>query len=484
MNRKKTERNFHLMVDATPTALLLIDSNRTISYVNRFAANLLMYSNEQLIGKDLAYFVSKKDLDRLAELFKKRTQNAAVSDIDDKGLDVLAFKGNGEGIQLTIKLNNIESKRTDLILATLVDNTDWQRVIEEFRLLIDAAPNAMILVNDTGIIELVNKQAEVLFGYNRRELLGVQMEVLLPQSVRGGHMKLRQSFNEKPQFRAMGEGRDLFALRKDGMEIPIEIGLNPIYRDKKKFVLASIIDITARKSNEEAFKKYTRAIEHKNQELEQFTFIASHDLREPLNSISGLIELILEENNHEFSESVITKLGFITQSAYRMRDLINGLLDYARLGKNSQLENVDFNEILNSVIHDLDSAIKTSESIVTIDLQPHLPAYEMEIRLLFQNLISNSIKYRRENIPARIHISTLEKEACWEFAIKDNGIGISLEYKDKIFMLFQRLHARNRYGGIGIGLAHCKKIVELHNGSIWVDSEIDSGSTFYFSIPK
>jgi light-regulated signal transduction histidine kinase (bacteriophytochrome) len=249
-----------------------------------------------------------------------------------------------------------------------------------------------------------------------------------------------------------------------------------------RLVLTSIIDITERKKAEETQKLHHKKIENKNKELEQFTYIASHDLRAPLQSITSFIQLLMEEHAKDLDETGNKSLQFIGEAATRMKELINGLLDYGRIGKSSKLKVVDFNNIVNTVCEDLDYIIKYSKAEIKVEQLPVILCYETEIRLLFQNLIANAIKFMKPGVDPSIIISAQKYKSYWKFMVKDNGIGIDPEFKEKIFIIFQRLHRSEEFEGIGIGLAHCRKIVELHNGEIGVDSEPDKGSTFYFTI--
>ena len=481
LNISHEKLSFQLMVEASPTALILVNNRGKIEYINKFAENLFLYKKDELTGKDLEILLPQRYRSKHLSLLSKYFANP-ISRQMGENRELFALKKNGVEFPVEIGLNPIITERDTLTLAAVNDITDREKANEQFRLVVESAPNAIILVDENGIIVMINKQTEILFGYERKELIGSGMEILVPTRLKEHHPKLRESFNHKPQTRPMGADRDLFATKKNGSEIPIEIGLNPIRKDEQNFVLASIIDITERKKNEEAFKLYTKRIEAKNQELEQFTYIASHDLREPLSSIIGLIDLLLQFDKEKLDDSILTKLEFIEKSSTRMMDLIKGLLDFARLGKKSEIKEVNLNDIVRSVVSDLDSSIKESNTEIITQKLPTLNAYEIEIRLLFQNIISNAIKYRKPDIAPIINISAKPLKKGWEFSIQDNGIGIPPHQSDKIFLLFQRLHARDQYGGIGIGLAHCKKIVELNDGQIWVESESDQGSTFKFSL--
>jgi PAS domain S-box-containing protein len=482
MEIKHNEISFQMMIEATSIALIVVNNEGKITYLNNFAEKLFLYQKNELIGYDIDILIPQaKNSDHFTstkELFV-HFQNRSIAE----NKELYAVKKNERTFPIEIRLNPLSTLDGTFVLASIIDITDRKRADEQFRLVVESAPNAMIMANRQGQIVMVNKQTELLFGYQRDELIGKNIEVLVPDRFKANHPKHRAGFYEKPISRAMGTGRDLFALKKDGEEFPIEIGLNLIPQEDHPFVLASIIDITERKKNEEVFKKYTENIELKNQELEQFTRIASHDLSEPLNSIKGLISLIRDHEENDIDENVIVKLNYIDQSVSRMKELVKALSDYARLGKKMELVELDFNSLVKNVLSDLEASITKSDANIVVESLPTLKAYEVEVRLLFQNLISNAIKYRKSAISLQIHITAEQVNDFWQFFIRDNGIGIPLKQKDKIFLLFQRLHARNEYSGIGIGLAHCKKIVEHHNGKIWVESDEEKGSIFYFTLP-
>lgn len=352
-----------------------------------------------------------------------------------------------------------------------------------FQLIVEAMPNAIILANSNGSISFINKHAEKLFGYTRDELTGRNISVLLPQRFRENHPIMVKHFMSKPEARPMGAGRDLFAVKKDGTVFPIEIGLSPINLNEEKFALASIIDITIRKTLEERETLHIKAIEAQNKELEQFAYIASHDLREPLQSISSFIQLIASDYSDNIDEIGQESIKYIMEAITRMKNLVQGLLDYSRLGKKAELTELDCNKIVEDVLTDLSFAIIESKAEFDIGILPVLYGFDVELRLLFQNLIGNAIKFRKKNTIPQITISAEKTKHEWTFKISDNGIGIHPDYFHKIFTIFQRLHRREEYEGTGIGLAHCRKIVDLHHGDIWVESEPDKGSTFYFTIP-
>lgn len=241
------------------------------------------------------------------------------------------------------------------------------------------------------------------------------------------------------------------------------------------------VDITAQKEFEKVLRRVA-SVEAKSKEIEQLAYIVSHDLREPLLSIKGLIELLRDNNTENLTEEGKGFLGYIDQSIVRMEDLINDLLDYSQLSKTKELKEVDCKEIIEMVCADLHSTIQSNNAKIVANDLPTIKCYSLEIKLLFQNLISNAIKFRKKDTCPEIKICSKKISGGWEFEVEDNGIGIHEENQKKIFVLFQKLHSKAKYEGTGIGLAHVKKIVELHKGGISVESEVDKGTIFRFNI--
>jgi signal transduction histidine kinase len=236
------------------------------------------------------------------------------------------------------------------------------------------------------------------------------------------------------------------------------------------------------KKGEANLQSKNMELERKNKELEQFAYVASHDLQEPLRTISSFVGLFEQQYRGKLDDRADKYLTYIVQSSSRMKVLITDLLEYSRIGNKKELAQVDCNVILKEVVDDLNVAIGESNAHVTAGELPVITGYPTEIKQLFQNLIFNAIKFRKKDIAPWITVAAKRDGDYWKFEFADNGIGIAPEHHTRIFIIFQRLHTRNEYPGSGIGLSHCKKIVELHKGKIWLESETGQGTTFYFTI--
>lgn len=360
------------------------------------------------------------------------------------------------------------------------------QAIPELLAIIDAAPVAMIMIDQTGAINFVNAEAKRLFGYSHGEFLGLTIEALLPERYRGHHTDLRKAFFASHQSRRMGEGRDLFGQRKDGTEFPVEIGLRPVETRKGLSVLSVVVDITQRKKLESALQQSNEVMARTNQKLQQFAYVASHDLQTPLRTISGFVQLLQMNYEDKFDARAKDWIRRTVAGVNTMHALITDILDYAQLDSTRKiLRPTDFREVFDDAVSLLDASILDSGAEVTCGELPTLDGDRPQLLQLMQNLIGNGIKYHGgDDQPPRVHVAALEKDSEWLFSVRDNGIGIDVKHHEKIFDIFKRLHTEQAYPGTGIGLAICRRVVEHHGGRIWVESELGKGSVFYFTISK
>jgi two-component system sensor kinase FixL len=274
-------------------------------------------------------------------------------------------------------------------------------------------------------------------------------------------------------------------MTKDGKTVFMHRRLFPVYIEGIfAYMIGYAVDVTALKQAQNEHYNQNQTLIEKNKELERFAYIASHDLQEPLLSIIGYSNLMDDDYKEKLDEDGKLYLNLIKKAANRMRNLITALMEYSRIEKRESIAMVDFNDLLLEVKEDLSIKIKEYDAKVTWEKLPIVNCYQTFIRILIQNLISNAIKFTAKNTIPEVKISCVERELDWMFKVEDNGVGIDSKYFDEIFYIFKRLHNENDYSGNGIGLAHCKKIITIHNGNIWVESEVKKGSTFYFTISK
>ncbi len=353
-----------------------------------------------------------------------------------------------------------------------------------FQAMLDASPNTLLLINEFGNIKYCNSYVEKLFQYKKNEILEKNIDILIPKSTTNNHTDYFQSFLQKTKTHILDIDHELYAVKKDGTQFPTEVKFNLLETNTaQKLIVTSIIDITNRKKAEENLKNYIKRLENKNKELEQFTYIASHDLQEPLKSITGLTDILMTEYGKQFDTEVENIFSFLNESTERMKELIAELLDYNRLGQKATLEKVDCNKLVNEVLQECFFSLPSNKKAhFKVDPLPILYGYKKELKQLFKHLINNSLKFKKDKTTPIIRISARKKKLIWVFSVEDNGIGMDMKFTQKIFTIFQQLHAKEKFPGTGIGLSHCKKIVELHDGDIWIKSIPNQGTTIYFTI--
>lgn len=480
--KKMSDLTFQLIVESSPNAIVLIDKDGKIIYINHRTELLFGYSRTELIGELIEVLMPSSYQRRHVQLRDSYYAFPTARPMSAR-TDLYAKRKNNTEFPVEIALNPIVTNAQEtLIFASIIDITERKKGEERFRLVVEAAPNAMVLVNREGLITLVNKQAEILFGYTREELLKKEIEILIPGRVSSHHGKDRNSFFENPKKRPMGIGRELFAKRKNLTEVQVEVSLNPIETAEGQMVLASIVDITERKLQESRIQEKQEELEIKNKELERFAFIASHDLQEPLRTVSNYMQVFKEDYWEKFDDQARHHIVSVNNAINRMSLLIKSLLTFSRLGRDKKITPVDLKKVIVEVMDDLQTQIQKSHVDIEISNMPILNGYEIEIRQLFQNLIANAIKFSRAGVKPLIQIYARETTGEWQISVKDNGIGIEPVYFDRIFDIFQRLNTQDKYEGSGIGLANCKKIVEFHHGKIWVESTFNQGTTINFTL--
>ncbi len=345
-----------------------------------------------------------------------------------------------------------------------------------FKAVFEGAPTGVLMTDSRGAIVLLNSEVERLFGYTRDELVGKSVELLVPASARDAHPGQRDEYMRHPEMRPAGHGRELHGVRKDGVEIPIEVGLSPLVSKGEPFVIASVVDISSRKESEQELRR-------SNEELQRFAYVASHDLQEPLRTVASYVQLLERRYKDKLDDDAREFIGYAVDGSRRMQHLVEDLLALSRVGSRGiELVPMEADTALDAALSDMQLAIDESKATVERSPLPTVRADSRQLVQLFSNILGNAIKFSGDS-PPRIEISAERQGRFWAFNVHDHGIGIEPQYYERIFVIFQRLHGRGEYPGTGIGLAICKKIVERHGGSIWVESQPGKGSTFSFTLP-
>jgi PAS domain S-box-containing protein len=382
-------------------------------------------------------------------------------------------------VAVFVELSRNNAKMKEQADAMRAQAEVLQKAEQKFRALLEAAPDAMLMCRTDGEIVMVNSQTEVLFGVTRERLLAKNIRTLVPawtaQSARGV---------------------ELMAVRDRGVPFPVEISFSPLETEEGVVITSAIRDITERKKAEEQIRQLnanlkervlerTEELLRSNEELQQFAYVASHDLQEPLRTVSIYAQLLARRYRGHLQGDADQFIAFIVENAGRMERLIHDLLDFSRVdGRGTDFfSQTSCEGALDDAIRNLRSLVDESSAVITRDPLPLVFGDAVQLTRLFQNLLVNSIRYCGEDAP-RVHVSAQARGGEWLVSVKDNGIGIEPQYAEKVFGIFRVLQSRDKSSGSGMGLAICRKIVSRHEGRIWVESELGKGATFYFTLPR
>ncbi len=486
---KEASERFLDLYDFAPCPLLTLSERGTVLEANLAAAALLGLERSKLLQQKFTRFIPAEALDTF-HLYCQLVLHSGVKQIREltlrsatgrrlavrvEGIAAQDLKANET--QCRLSLNDITaSKQAEAALGAI--NARLDRVIS-------SAMDAIISVDARQRIILFNQAAEKMFGISAPEALGQSLGRFIPERYRAAHVRHVSQYGETGvSNRSMGRQSALLGLRASGEEFPIEASISQVEIQGEKLFTVILRDITERKKTEEALQLSADELKRSNRDLEQFANVASHDLQEPLRAVSGFVRLLQLRFPDKVDAKAAAYIAGACDGAKRMDRLILDLLAFSRVGtKGGDFVTADLNALLGDAFRNLGASLKAAQAQVTHDSLPSLRVDATQITQLFQNLIGNAIKFRGEQ-PPQIHVGVNREPERWIFSVRDNGIGIEPQYFERIFQLFQRLHTRKHYPGTGIGLAICKRIVERHGGTIWVESQPGQGSTFFFSIPE
>jgi PAS domain S-box-containing protein len=478
---KLLEVRFGDLLELTPDAILMLNVTGRIVFVNTQAERVFGYDRGTLLGKPVEMLLPERFRGMHNE-HRSRFFAAPRTRSMGAGLELYGLRSDGAEFPVEISLSPLVTDEGTIVMSAVRDITQRKEAEQKFRSLLESAPDAMVIVGRDGLISLVNSQTERLFGYRREELLGKPVELLVPARYRGKHSGHRTGFFSQPRARSMGAGLELFGLRRDGSEFPVEISLSPLETEEGMFVSAAIRDATVR-------KRYEQGLQEANRLKSVFLANMSHELRTPLNAIIGFSEFLIDEKVGTLNGKQKEYLTDVLNSGRHLLQLINDVLDLSKVeaGKMEvRAEPFSVRQAIEEVCTGTASLAASKKIEVERQIADKLDQVTLDRQKFIQvlyNLLSNALKFSDEG--ASVCVSASQHDGSLELSVRDTGIGIRREDRDKLFVEFQQLDsgATRRFEGTGLGLALTKKLVEVQGGRIGVESERGQGSTFTVVLP-
>lgn len=492
---RASERKCSDLVQNSPDGIISFDKTGHFLSFNAAAERMTGFSAREVLGRHftktsiLADESIQKTVKEFGLLLSGVERSPFELVITRKDKSHLVMEANAR----LIKQNDREAW-VQLILRDITERKEAERALDRsenmLRTIINATQDAMIAINEDGSINLFNPAAEKMFGCEKLEMIGNKLDSLIPEPYRHHHQQhVKNYFSTNKPNDVNGRTVEVQAQHRDGHTFPIELSLSIGTIDNQQMVIAIARDITERKKAEQTLEELNAALEttnldliRTNKELQEFAYIAAHDLKTPLRAIGTLADWLSVDYADKFDEQGKENVNLLVSKAKQMSSLIDDILRYSGAGQNTQKsQEVDLNEILSGVIKEI--APPKHIHVVVENQLPTTICKKTHIIQIFQNLISNAVKYM-DKPEGQIAIRCVEEDNAWKFSVADNGPGIEEKYFDKIFKIFQTLKPCEGIESTGIGLSIVKKLVELNHGSVWVESEVGQGCTFFFTLPK
>ncbi len=485
-DRKQAEKELRDLTAAMQNAMegiSRLDIEGRYVNVNRAYAHRCGYEPEEMFGLQWQLTVHPGDIEMMLSAYQEMIISGKV-EVEARGV-----RKNGSFFynQLTmVKAWDAQGifNGHHCFMKDITERKLTERALQEsefkYRQIVELAEEGIWVIDSNALTTYVNHAMARMLGYSELEMFGRSLFDFMDEAEKQQALALVERRKQ-----GIGEQHEFKFKSKDGKDIWTDMSTSPVMDSQGNLLscCALVYNITGRKQAEQQMLQLTEDLKRSNEELEQFAYVASHDLQEPLRAVTSYTQLLAQRYQGNLDDRADKYINYIVDGATRMQQLINDLLAYSRLGtKGHEFEEADCNAAVEKSLCNLQIAIAERKAAITCEAMPTVMADESQMVQLFQNLIGNGIKFCRQDIPF-IHIAAGRQESEWLFSVRDNGIGIDPQYADRIFIIFARLHSRRQYSGTGIGLAMCKRIVERHGGRIWVESQEGKGATFYFTIP-
>ncbi|HET7500778.1 MAG TPA: PAS domain S-box protein [Kofleriaceae bacterium] len=489
----RSESQFRRLAEAGIIGVISSDVRGNIREANRAFLDMLDYTPEEVHAGLVRWTdMTPAEYRGLDELAIEQLRATGIAPAWEKAyfrkdgtivpvLVGVATIDRGTGDNIAFALDLTERKRAEDAIRRLERERERDA---KLRPLLDAAPDAMVIVDHDGHIVLVNAETEKMFGYPRSELLGKSVDLLVPERLRAPHAQHRNTYVDRPSGRrAMGAGQQLIARRRDGTELPVEIRLSPVHTNEGLLISSAIRDVSERLRTEHALRRAKEAAENASAELEAFSYSVAHDLRTPLRAIGGHGATLLEDYADKLDDDARLSLTRIVAGARRMGEIIDALLSLARLTRTEpRWELVDLHELAETVIGQLRAG--EPDRVVEFTCDDHLVVRgdPRLLRLLLDNLLGNAWKFTSKQPAARVELGREDQDGTPVYYVRDNGAGFDMSLVGKLFAPFRRLHHTSDFEGSGIGLATVQRIVRRHGGRVWAEGAESRGATFRFTL--